>query len=164
MKLLTFALIAIVSIANADLVNDAFNGNAQSFTPFVGNGVGVKQGALPHHCTIFIRAGQKWSFISGSLIAPNLVLTLAKPFIRVQEVLVYYGSTKLNASQKVRGKRLIRHPDVMRGVDLGILELREPILNLGKPIALPPSSCANAPLNNFNVVVAGFGARGKFGL
>lgn len=168
MKLiLALGILAIASIASADSFNFADDYLvSNSFVPLVENGVGVRNGTFTHHCTIYIRIQGKWSFVSGSLIAPNLVLTLASSFKhRVDEVRVFYGSNKLASSKMVKGKRFHRHTRFNGATlanNLGIVELVQPIAsNLAKPILLPPAECHSTPFDKQLIAVVGFGAKGE---
>lgn len=162
-------VLAIASIVSAEL--DSINPDddfsvGKLFKPLVENIVGVRNGTYTHHCTIYIRIKGKWSFVSGSLIAPNLVLTLASSFKhRVDEVRVFYGSNKLASSKMVKGKRFHRHSRFNGATltnNLGIVELVQPIAsNLTKPILLPPAACRNTPFDGQYIAVVGFGANGE---
>lgn len=166
MKRFEIALLAILSVAGAELVAsnfaESFLGRMnESFTPLVVNGASVRNGNLPYHCTIYIRSGKTWRFVSGTFIAPNLVLTVLAPYARAQEVRVYYGSNQLSNSKMARAKSIIRHDkyDHVTGANnVGILVLSAAIKDgIAKPIDLPPSQCKNSVFDNQNIFAAGFG-------
>lgn len=166
MTLLAIGLLAVATIAGAERAT-SFATNwelADSITPFVGNGVQARARDLSHHCTILIRNSSAWTYVSGALIAPNLVLTVLSPFARAREVRVYCGSNKLSLSRFIRAKAIYRHgkyDERLNLNNLGILELTAPIPDgLAKPIDLPPYESQNSNFDGQNIIVAGFGSSG----
>lgn len=162
MQLSSVILLTIVVCASANTINQ--QPNSTSVPSQVDNGSVGRDGDLRYHCSIFINVGHKWRFVSGTLIAPNLVLTVLAPFQNAREVRVYYGSNQLPRTKMVRGKAIIKHPKHDNANrNLGILELTRSINDgFAVPAMLPQFQCRSAVFDNQQVFVAGFGMKSEY--